>query len=105
MPRAVREMTLRAVPIWVLRQYLEQLGAVDSKPPPPGSTDPDGVVTPDGAMSGDGWTVLWRTEQRPMHPRLPTKMDEHYFVFTAETEEALEALIDRFMLKAQRGGG
>ena len=105
MPRAVRELTLRAVPIWVLRQYLEQLGAVDSKPPPPGPTDPDGVVTPDGAMSGDGWTVLWRTEQRPMHPRLPTKMDEHYFVFTAETEEALEALIDRFMLKAQRGGG
>ncbi|MDE2989150.1 MAG: hypothetical protein OXT70_14055 [Chloroflexota bacterium] len=105
MPRAVRELTLRAVPIWVLRQYLEQLGAVDSKPPPPGSTDPDAVVTPDGAMSGDGWTVLWRTEQRPMHPRLPTKMDEHYFVFTAETEEALEALIDRFMLKAQRGGG
>ncbi|MCY3570208.1 MAG: hypothetical protein F4038_12810 [Chloroflexi bacterium] len=105
MPRAVRELTLRAVPIWVLRQYLEQLGAVDSKPPPPGPTDPDAVVTPDGAMSGDGWTVLWRTEQRPMHPRLPTKMDEHYFVFTAETEEALEALIDRFMLKAQRGGG
>ncbi|MYD53040.1 MAG: hypothetical protein F4W96_01860 [Chloroflexi bacterium] len=105
MPRAVRELTLRAVPIWVLQQYLEQLGAVDSKPPPPGPTDPDAVVTPDGAMSGDGWTVLWRTEQRPMHPRLPTKMDEHYFVFTAETEEALEALIDRFMLKAQRGGG
>ncbi|MXV80603.1 MAG: hypothetical protein F4X58_07085 [Chloroflexi bacterium] len=105
MPRAVRELTLRAVPIWVLRQYLEQLGAVDSKPPPPGPTDPDAVVTPDGAMSGDGWTVLWRTEQRPMHPRLPTKMDEHYFVFTAETEEALEVLLDRFMLKAQRGGG
>jgi len=101
----VRELTLRAVPIWVLRQYLEQLGAVDSKPPPPGPTDPDAVVTPDGAMAGDGWTVLWRTEQRPMHPRLPTKMDEHYFVFTAETEEALETLIDRFMLKAQRGGG
>ncbi|MYD73042.1 MAG: hypothetical protein F4Y11_01875, partial [Chloroflexi bacterium] len=91
MPRAVRELTLRAVPIWVLRQYLEQRGAVDSKPPPPGRTDPDAGVTPDGAMSGDGWTVLWRTEQRPMHPRLPTKMDEHYFVFTAETEEALEA--------------
>ena len=56
-------------------------------------------------MSGDGWTVLWRTEQRPVHPRLPTKMDEHYFVFTAESEEALQALLDRFMLKAHRGGG
>ena len=105
MSQAVRELTLRAVPIWLLRQYLEQLGAVDVPPPPPGATDPDAVVTPDGAMSGDGWTVLWRTEQRPMHPRLPTKMDEHYFVFTAETEQALDALIDRFMLKAQRGGG
>jgi len=105
MPRAVRELTLRAVPIWLLRQYLEQLGAVDIEPPAPGPTDPDGVVTPDGAMSGDGWTVLWRTEQRPIHPRLPTTMDEHYFVFTADSEEALEVLFDRFMLKAQRGGG
>ena len=105
MPRAVRELTLRAVPIWLLRQYLEQLGASEIESPSPGATDPDGVVRPDGAMSGDGWTVLWRTEQRPMHPRLPTKMDEHYFVFTAESEEALDALIDRFMLKAQRGGG
>ena len=105
MPRAVKELTLRGVPIWLLRQYLEQLGAEDVAPPAPGGTDPDGVVRPDGAMSGDGWTALWRTEQRPMHPRLPTKMDEHYFVFTAESEEALEALVDRFMLKAQRGGG
>ena len=105
MARAVHELTLRAVPIWLLRQYLEQLGAAATEPPPPGLTDPDGVVRPDGAMSGDGWTVLWRTEQRPMHPRLPTLMDEHHFVFTAESEEAMESLIDRFMLKAQRGGG
>ena len=105
MPRAVRELTLRAVPIWLLRQYLEQLGAVEIAPPAPGQTDPDGVVRPDAAMSGDGWTVAWRTEQRPMHPRLSTKMDEHYFVFTAETEDAMETLIDRFMMKAQRGGG
>ena len=93
------------MPIWLLRQYLEQLGATSIPPPPPGPTDPDGVVAADGAMSGDGWTVLWRTEQRPIHPRLPTKMDEHYFVFTAESEEALQALLDRFMLKAHRGGG
>ena len=105
MARAVRELTLRAVPIWLLRQYLEQLGAEETEPPPPGATDPDGVVRPDGAMSGDGWSVMWRTEQRPMHPRLPTRMDEHFFVFTAESELALESLLDRFMLKAQRGGG
>ena len=105
MPRAIRELTLRGVPIWLLRQYLEQLGAVEVAAPPPGATDPDAVVPPDAVMSGDGWTALWRTEQRPIHPRLPTRMDEHYFVFTAETEEALESLIDRFMLKAQRGGG
>jgi len=103
--QAVRELTLRGVPIWLLRQYLEQLGASEIEPPSPGPTDPDAVVSPDGAMSGDGWTVLWRTEQRPMHPRLPTKMDEHFFVFIAESEQALESLIDRFMLKAQRGGG
>ncbi len=105
MSQAVRELTLRGVPIWLLRQYLEQLGAVDVAPPPPGPTDPDGLVRPDGAMAGEGWTALWRTEQRPMHPRLPTKIDEHYFVFTAQSESALEALLERFMLKAQRGGG
>ncbi len=105
MSRAVREITLRAMPIWLLRQYLEQLGASDVDPPSPGATDPDGVVQPDGAMSGDGWSVLWRTEQRSMHPQLPTKMDEHYFVFTAGSEEAMESLIERFMMKAHRGGG
>ncbi len=105
MEQAVREITLRGVPIWLLRQYLEQLGAKDSVPPAPGATDPDGVVRPDGAMSGEGWTVLWRTERLPMHPRLPTKIEEHYFVFAARSEEDVESLLDRFMLKAQRGGG
>ncbi len=105
MAQTVRELTLRGVPIWLLRQYLEQLGARGIDPPAPGVTDLDGVVRPDEAMSGDGWTVLWRTERRPMHPRLPTQIEEHYFVFTAESEEELESLLDRFMLKAQRGGG
>ena len=105
MTRAVKELRLRGVPIWLLRQYLKQLGAVDIEPPPPGPTDPDGVVHPDGAMSGEGWTVIWRTERRPMHPRLPTQIEEHDFVFTAETEAALDRVIDRFMLKAHRGGG
>ena len=105
MPRAVRELTLRGVPIWLLQQYLEQLGAQAIPPPPPGATDPDGVVRADGAMQGDGWTVLWRTELQPMHPQLPTKIAEHHFVFTAPSEEALTALLDRFMLKAHRGGG
>ena len=105
MSRAVREITLRAMPIWLLRQYLEQLGASDVDPPSPGATDPDGVVQPDGSMSGDGWSVLWRTEQRSMHPQLLTKVDEHYFVFTAGSEEEMESLIERFMMKAHRGGG
>ncbi len=105
MPRAVRELTLRAMPIWLLRQYLEQLGARPIEPPPPGPTDPDGVVRADAAMAGDGWMVLWRSEQRAIHPRLPTKMDEHHFVFTAESEAALDELLERFMRKAHRGGG
>ena len=105
MPQAVRQLTLRGVPIWLLRQYLEQLGAVDSEAPPPGATDPDGVVHPDGAMSAEGWSVLWRTETRPMHPRLQTKLEEHYFTFSANSEEEVEELVERFMLKAQRGGG
>jgi len=103
--QAVRELILRGVPIWLLRQYLEQLGANEIEPPRPGATDPDGVVRADAAMSGEGWTVLWRTERRSMHPRLPTQIEEHYFTFTSASEEELEALLERFMLKAQRGGG
>ena len=103
MARAVRELRLRGVPIWLLRQYLEQLGA--SETAAPGAADPDGVVRADAAMRGEGWNALWRTEHRPMHPRLPTRIAEHDFVFTAESEELLESVIDRFMLKAQRGGG
>ena len=105
MAQAVRELRLRGVPIWLLRQYLEQLGASAIEPPAPGGTDPDGAVRPDGAMAGEGWTVLWRTELRRFHPRLATTMAEHDFVFTAGTEEELSALLERFMLKAQRGGG
>ena len=105
MARAVRELTLRGVPIWLLRQYLEQLGARESEPARPGATDPDGVARPDAAMSGEGWTVAWRTESRTMHPRLPTRIEEHYFTFTAASEDELESLLERFMLKAQRGGG
>ncbi len=105
MARAVRQLTLRAVPIWLLRQYLEQLGAYEVDPPAPGAVDPDGVVRADGAMDGDGWSVLWRTEHVQMHPRLRTTMEEHYFTFSAASEAAVEELIDRFMLKAQRGGG
>ena len=107
--RAVRELTLRGVPIWLLREYLEQLGGAEIEAPAPGPTDPDGVVRADGAMSGEGpdggWMALWRTETRRFHPRLPTEIAEHAFVFVAESESALESLIDRFMLKAQRGGG
>ena len=98
-------MTLRGVPIWRLREYLEALGAVADEPGDPGAADPDGVVRPDGAMRGDGWRVVWRTESRPFHPRLTTTIDEHFFTFSAADQPTVDAVFDRFMLKAQRGGG
>ena len=103
--QAVRQFTLRGVPMWVLRQYLEQLGASETDIPLPAATDPDAVTTPDGAMAGDDWRIAWRTERRQFHPLLPTKIEEHYFVLSAVSEDRLEAVFDRFMMKAQRGGG
>lgn len=103
--RAVREVTLRGVPIWRLREYLEDMGAAAVEHHAPGAADPDGVVRPDGAMRGDGWQVVWRTERRPFHRRLATTIDEHFFTFSAADRRTLDAVFDRFMLKAQRGGG
>ena len=105
MAQTVRELQLRGVPIWALRQYLEAIGAVEIEPPPPGATDPDGVVRPDGAMSGEGWQVSWRTERRRFHPRLATDLEEHWFVFSGSDESVVASAVDAFMLRAQRGGG
>ncbi len=105
MGQAVRELRLRGVPIWLLRRYLEQLGAREIAPPSPGGSDLDGVVRADAAMSGEGWTALWRSERHAMHPRLPTRIAEHHFTFAAESEALLDSVLERFMLKAHRGGG
>lgn len=105
MSQAVRQFTLRGVPMWVLKNYLEQLGARESEIPPPGPTDPDAVTPPDGAMAGDDWQIAWRTERRQFHPQLTTQIEEHHFVLSAVSEDRVEAVFDRFMMKAQRGGG
>ncbi len=105
MAQAVRQFTLRGVPIWLLKQYLEQLGATDSDIPPPGPTDPDALTPPEGAMSAPDWQVAWRTERRRFHPLLSTQIEEHHFVLSAASEQRLDHIFDRFMLKAQRGGG
>lgn len=105
MSQAVRQFTLRGVPIWVLKRYLDQLGASESEVPPPGPTDPDAVTTPDGAMSATDWQIAWRTERRRFHPQLTTQIEEHHFVLSAVSEDRLGAVFDQFMMKAQRGGG
>lgn len=102
---SVRSVALRGVPIWRLREYLEALGAVAEQPGAPGPADPDAVVRPDGAMRGDGWQVVWRTETRPFHPRLNTTIEEHHFTFSAPDQPTVDHIFNKFMLKAQRGGG
>lgn len=103
--RAVRGVQLRGVPIWRLREYLLEIGAVEVAPGGPGAADPDGVARPDGAVRGDGWDAVWRSERRRFHPRLSTTIEEHYFTFSAGDREMVDAVFERFMLKAQRGGG
>ena len=102
---SVRSVTLRGVPIWRLREYLEALGAVAEQPSPPGPADPDAVVRPHGAMRGHDWQVVWRTETRPFHPRLNTTIEEHHFTFSAPDQPTLEIIFNKFMQKAHRGGG
>ena len=104
-PPSVRSVTLRGVPIWRLREYLQELGAVPAESPTPGAADPDAVVRPDGAMQAADWQVVWRTERHRFHPRLTTTIEEHFFTFSASEPQTVDAIFDRFMLKAQRGGG
>ena len=104
-PPSVRTVTLRGVPIWRLREYLEDMGAEPANSTQPGAADPDGVVRPDGAMQTAHWQVVWRTERRTFHPRLTTTIEEHFFTFSAPNQQTVDAVFDRFMLKAQRGGG
>ncbi len=102
---AVRSIELRGVPIWRLREYLAELGAVDAQAEQPNAAAADGAVHADGAMRADRWAVAWRSEQRPFHPRLSTTIDEHVFIFSAVDQPTVDAIFERFMLKAQRGGG
>ena len=104
-PPSVRSVTLRGVPIWRLREYLQDLGAAPAESLAPGAADPDAVVRPDGAMQAADWQVVWRTERHRFHPRLTTTIEEHFFTFSASDPQTVDAIFDRFMLKAQRGGG
>ena len=89
------ELHIRGVPVWLLRAYLAELGAVAD-----GDDDDDGAAP---RMTGDGYAVSWSAE--PV--RLPggTLTLTQLNIRLDGDAAAVAALEPVLMAKLQRGGG
>jgi len=89
------ELSLRGLPEWLIRAYFQEMGATL-------------VGSEDEAMGAEapteGWSVSW-TKQRVQVPG-SSGLGLTQFDLVFEGDEALlEDVHERFMKKAQRGGG
>ena len=88
------EIGLRGLPEWLLRAYLEEMGARPTTGEP--AEEPR-------AFEADGWSVRWTLSRAEL---AGTAFAFTQFDMVFEAPEAdLPALEERFMKKAQRGGG
>jgi hypothetical protein len=88
------EIGLRGLPEWLLRAYLEELGATATDPDAP---DPRAFEAPD-------WSVAWTVSRATIPGGSSLGFTQLDLVFEAD-EDDLPGLEERFMKKAQRGGG
>lgn len=86
------EASIRGLPEWLISAYLEELGAHHEEG---GESDPQ--------MSGDGWSVSWSSEKVEIAGG-SLRLTQFDMVFSGEAE-AVAAAHERFIKKAQRGGG
>lgn len=87
------ELSLRGLPEWLIREYLTELGGRLVG-------DPEQATQ----VAGDGWAVSW-TRQRVRIPGLSGRgLTQFDLVFNGQTDVA-QKTCERFMKKAQRGGG
>ncbi len=89
------ELSIRGLPDWLIREYLEEMGASADA----GSTGGDG----DARMSTDRWSVTW-SSRRVAIPGGTLGLTQFDLVFSGDPE-AVEQAHDLFLKKAQRGGG
>jgi hypothetical protein len=89
------EIGLRGLPEWLLRAYLEEMGAAPLASEPP--EEPR-------AFEADGWSVAWTVSRATIPGGGSLGFTQFDLVFEADPDE-LPGLEERFMKKAQRGGG
>jgi hypothetical protein len=91
------EMGLRGLPEWLIRAYLEEMGAAVSAGEP--ADEPRAFECAD-----DEWAVRWTVSRAEIPGGGSLGFTQLDLVFEAE-EAYLPELEERFMKKAQRGGG
>ena len=88
------EVSLRGLPEWLIRDYLNDLGA----------TAADGQLGGASTMSAPGWSVTWSRHTATIEGSPALALTQFDLVFTGAPPLVRDAH-DRFMRKAQRGGG
>lgn len=86
------EASIRGLPEWLISAYLEELGARHKE-------GDEG----EPRMSADDWSVSWTSEKVEIAGG-SLRLTQFDMVFSGEAE-AVAAAHERFMKKAQRGGG
>lgn len=86
------EVNLRGLPEWLIRKYLSEIGAIEAEP----SERP--------AMRAQGWSVSWTTQRVPIAGSSGLGLTQFDIVFEGDAD-LLPEVEERFMKKAQRGGG
>lgn len=82
-------ISLRGLPEWLIRQYLEELGAA----PVEGSDE----------MAAESWSASWTSRDAEL-PGGTLRLTQFDIEFSAPAE-TVDQLVEDFMKKAQRGGG
>lgn len=96
-------LSIRGLPEWLIREYLEELGA-SAAPEPASAARDDGSDGGDATrMAADGWAVTW-SSQRIALPGGTLNLTQFDLVFEGD-ERAVAAASEAFLKKAQRGGG
>ena len=86
------EVNLRGLPEWLIRKSLAEIGA-------------SAADTPElPQMRAEGWTASWTTRRVPIAGSSGLGLTQFEIVFEGDAD-LLPEVEERFMKKAQRGGG
>ena len=88
-----RELSLRGLPEWLIRAYFEEMGATLEG-------DPETAT----AATAEGWSVSWTHQRVKIPGGSGFGLTQFDLVFRSDGAN-LDDVHDRFMKKAQRGGG